>query len=238
MKKLSKQQIARWGSVASLAALTVLFTQCIPSASKKSSGYSSPVEVSSPGGLEKAEAEAPSIGVKDSDRILYTMAAVTGIDPASNGTIRNAFTNLRVQLPANSRLESLSENQMVTVTKLAAEFCNQLIQNNPNNMRTTIWPMANFTGAWMTAFPNSGNMDQRGTFIAATLERFWGVNVLDELVYEESYNGLMELFSLMLEGDPFGNPAIPAAPNNATSTLNATKAVCTAALSSAPVWMN
>jgi len=237
MKNFNKQQVARWGSLASLAVLVVLFTQCVPSSSKMKAS-SSNVEVSSPGGLEQAEAEAPSVGVKDADRILYTMAAVTGIDPAGNNTIRNAFTDLKAQLPANSRLESLSENQMVTVTKLASVFCNQLISNNPNNMRTTIWPSTNFTGNWQTVLPNSGNMDMRGTFVTDTLEQFWGEDVLDQLVYQESFEALMELMSQMLEGDPFGNPAIPAAANNATSTQNATKAVCTAALSAAPVWMN
>lgn len=228
MKQITKQNIARWGSIGSLCVLAAVFTQCVPSSPKSSSSNSSYVEVSSPGGLEQAEAEAPTVGVKDADRILYTMAAVTGVEPASNATIRNTYTDLKAQLPANSRLESLSENQMVTVTKLAAEFCQQLVGNA--TLRASVWPSTNLAVAWKTA-GSLNNDTQRGNFVVGTLEKFWGADVQQDMVYQESYDVLVGLLSELLDGPP-------EAANNATSTQNAAKAVCTAALSSAPVWMN
>ena len=234
MNHSQKKNLARWGSVSSLLFLAIVFTQCIPSTPKKlsSSNYSQ-VEVSSPGGLEQAEAEAPSVGVKDADRILYSMAAVTGVSPTANN-IRNAFTNLNSQLPTNSRLESLTENQMVAVTKLAAEFCNELV--NSSAMRQAVWPtsIVDFTRAWnnAAAFPNE---TKRGAFIATTLETFWGADVQDPQNYEESFEVLLDLMSEMLDGSSM---SAQAPTNNATPTLNAGKAVCTTVLASAPVWMN
>lgn len=233
MNHAQKKNLARWGSISSLVALAVVFTQCVPSSPKKlsSSNYSQ-VEVSSPGGLEQAEAEAPSVGVKDADRILYSMAAVTGVSPTANN-IKNAFNNLNSQLPSNSRLESLTENQMVAVTKLAAEFCNELV--NSSAMRQAIWSTAvvDFSKGWKdaSAFPND---NKRGSFIAVTLETFWGTDVQDPMSYEESYEVLEDLMSEMLDGS---NMSAQAA-NSSTSTMNAGKAVCTTALASAPVWMN
>lgn len=228
-----KKNLARWGSITSLLILAIAFTQCVPSSPKKFTGSNySEVEVSSPGGLEQAEAEAPSLGVKDADRILYSMAAVTGVSPTANN-IRNAFSNLSSQLPANSRLESLTDNQMVAVTKLAAEFCNELI--NSSAMRQVVWPstVVDFNRAWndSAAFPN---INKRGAFIAITLETFWGADVQDPMSYEESYDVLIDLMSEMLDGSSMSAQA----PFNTTSTLNAGKAVCTTALASAPVWMN
>lgn len=240
MKKLNPQQIARWGSLASLAMLAVVFTQCIAQPAKKGVATSN-YEVSSPGGLEAAEAEAPSVGVKDADRILYSMAAVTGIDPATNATIRNAYTNLKPQLPGTSRIDSLTDNQMVSVTKLAAEFCNQLVGNGAlTAQRSMVWPRTavNTNTTWTSVFGTNPESAQRINFITDTIAAFWGANVLDDQQVEDSGTNMLELLSLMLEGDPTANPAIMPAADNQTSKQNAAKAVCTAALASAPVWMN
>lgn len=232
MNHLKKKNLARWGSISSLLFLAIVFTQCIPSTPKKlsSSNYTQ-VEVSSPGGLEQAEAEAPSVGVKDADRILYSMSAVTGVAPTTNN-IRNAFSDLSTQLPINSRLESLTDNQMVAVTKLAAEFCNELV--NSSAMRQAIWPNVDFSRPWnnANAFPNQ---TKRGDFIATTLETFWGADVQDPQSYEESFEVLLDLMSEMLDGSSM---SAQAPTNNSTPTLNVGKAVCTTVLASAPVWMN
>lgn len=222
MKLSSKQKIARLGSMFSLSALLIIFTQCVPSAPKGLS--SANYETTTGGGLAAAEAEAPSIGVKTAEEILYTMSAVTGIS-AQDGTINFIYLVNKSMLPANPRLDSVTETQLLAITKLAAQFCSQLIDDQ--NLVNAIWPGLRLDIGWQ----NAGSLNTesaRSNFIAMMLERFWGAGVLEDHIYDEGFNTGMEILAEMLNG----------APNDYTGTRPAAKAACTTALASSPVWIH
>lgn len=206
----------RWGLVVLLGAMLVTFTQCIGgSETSVDDGVSTlPSEVLVP----EEDEEAPEVGVKDAERILHTMSALTGV-PTS--TVQNIYnSDLKAQLPSNSRVEAMLETHMMGATKLASEYCQALIENG--TLRAAIWPNFDFTTGTTAAFTNDAT---RQYFVDTMLNQFWGTGVYDAAEYEEGALALEELILDILEGQA----------NNATTKRNAAKAACIAALSSAQV---
>jgi len=206
----------RWGLVVLLGAMLVTFTQCIGgSGSGVDDGVSAqPSEVLVP----VEDEEAPEIGVKDAERILQTMSALTGV-PTS--TVQNIYnSDLKAQLPTSSRVEAMLETHMMGATKLASEYCQALIENG--TLRANIWPNFDFGAANTTAFTTEAS---RQYFVDTMLNQFWGMGVYEPAEYEEAALALEELILDILAGQP----------NNATTKRNAAKAACIAALSSAQV---
>ena len=224
----TKQNFVRWGLVALLGAMLITFTQCIggSTSSVDDSVSAQPNEV-----LIPEDEEAPEIGVKDAERTLMTMSAVTGV-PAS--TVRNIFnSDLKAQLPTNARVEAMLETHMMGATKLASEFCTALI--NDGTRRAAIWPTFNFAENNANQFL-AGSASRR-MFIIQMLEAFWGVGTLEEAEYEEGAAAIDQLITDMLTQvvDPVSGNTIAAPGNTNAAKLNAAKAACTAALSSAQV---
>lgn len=222
--------LVRWGLVALLGAMLVTFTQCIGgSDSTVDDGvHVQPSEV-----LEPEDEEAPEIGVKDAERTLQTMSALTGV-PTS--TVQGIFnSDLKAQLPTNARVEAMLETHMMGATKLASEFCNALI-NDPTR-RAAIWPTFDFAAGNAMAFDKNTNATSRRMFIIQMLEAFWGAGTLETEEYEEGAAAIDQLITDMLTQvvDPVTGATIPAPANNNAAKLNAAKAACTAALSSAQV---
>lgn len=221
--------LVRWGLVALLGAMLVTFTQCIGgSDSTVDDGvHVQPSEV-----LEPEDEEAPEIGVKDAERTLQTMSALTGV-PTS--TVQGIFnSDLKAQLPTNARVEAMLETHMMGATKLASEFCNALI-NDPAR-RAAIWPTFNFAENNPSQFI-AGSASRR-MFIIQMLEAFWGAGTLETEEYEEGAAAIDQLITDMLTQvvDPVTGATIPApVTTNNVGKLNAAKAACTAALSSAQV---
>lgn len=218
----------RWGLVALLGVMLVVFTQCIGgSGSTIDDGvHVQPAEVLAP-----EDEEAPEVGVKDAERILQTMSAITGV-PTS--TVQNIFnSDLKAQLPTSSRVEAMLETHMMGTTKLASEFCNALL--NDNTRRAAIWPTFNFAENNANQFI-AGSASRR-MFIIQMLEAFWGVGTLDEAEYEEGAAAIDQLISDMLTQvvDPVTGSTLAAPGNTNLAKMNAAKAACTAALSSAQV---
>lgn len=220
--------LVRWGLVALLGVLLVTFTQCIGGST---STVDDSVSVQPNEVLVPEDEEAPEIGVKDAERTLMTMSAVTGV-PAS--TVRGIFnSDLKAQLPTNARVEAMLETHMMGATKLASEFCNALI--NDGTRRAAIWPTFNFAENNANQFL-AGSASRR-TFIIQMLEAFWGQGTLEEAEYEEGAAAIDQLITDMLTQvvDPVTGNTLPAPGNTNAAKLNAAKAACTAALSSAQV---
>lgn len=220
--------LIRWGLVALLGAMLVTFTQCIGgSGSTVDDGvHVQPSEV-----LIPEDEEAPEIGVKDAERTLQTMSALTGV-PTS--TVQGIFnSDLKAQLPTSSRVEAMLETHMMGATKLASEFCNALI--NDGTRRAAIWPTFNFAENNANQFI-AGSASRR-MFIIQMLEAFWGAGTLEVEEYEEGAAAIDQLITDMLTQvvDPVTGNTIAAPGNTNAAKLNAAKAACTAALSSAQV---
>lgn len=210
-----KINLIRYGLVALLMLILVVFTQCIsPKTVYVDEGSANANAINIPtDGLLPQDVNAPDVGVKDTERIFMTMSALTGV-PTTNG-IRNTYNTVyRTQLPTSSRLESFQESQMLATMKIATEFCNILL--NDATLRAAIWPGVNFGTANIFSV-----VATRDAFIIALMNRFWGQGVLEPVEYEE---GGEMIEQLMVD-------AMAASSN----TLNTAKLACSAALSSAHV---
>ncbi len=158
------------------------------------------------------------IGVKNFEEINETMSVVTGISAGTNA-INNTFRELEVQLPTDNSIKSFLSSNQVAITKLAAEYCDQLV--NSGTLRAAVWPGLNFGNS-----PNQvlANNTQKTLVINQTLDKFWGPNVGGNRTTSQ-----LEMLSLMndlLNGENLGS---------ATTTQVTMKGVCTAALASAQV---
>lgn len=239
MKTNLRKELTRWGLIVLLGGLAVAFTQCMPQQTKSpiaDDEYHSDLQEeipSEPLTIEEARPdiieEAPDVSVKDYERVLHTMSALTGVPVA--GTVLDQYNQrLRAQLPANSRLETLSETNILGVTKLASEFCQELLENGTR--RAAIWPAPDFDFNQPSNVFWNGTSTTRRNFITRMLQQFWGQGVLTEIEYAEGQQVIDTLVSEMLE-----SPVDPVLPNNSTTTRNIAKAACTVALSSMHVYL-
>lgn len=210
-----KINLIRYGLVALLMLILVVFTQCIsPKTVYVDEGSANANAINIPtDGLLPQDVNAPDEGVKDTERIFMTMSALTGV-PTTNG-IRNTYNTVyKTQLPSSYRLESFQESQMLATMKIATEFCNIML--NDTTLRAAAWPAVNFGTANLFA-----NVATRDAFIIALMNRFWGEGVLEPIEYEEGGELIDEL---MVDAMAAGS-----------NTLNTAKLACSAALSSAHV---
>lgn len=164
-------------------------------------------------------------GVKNHEQILQSMAAVTGLDPYNGfGAILTVYRQVATSLPTDNDVKLYTSSQQVAITKLAAEFCGILGDQNNGNAapsRQRVWPtwIANFNQTPAVAF----NAQNRQTFIRETIEAFWGpvlTNEELEVAYEE--------FDILIT-DIINNET------QVNATRRTVRGVCTAALSSAYV---
>lgn len=245
MKTNLKKEFTRWGLLVLLGAILIGFTQCVgtkTSSTIKTDDYHGSIEEVPSEILEEARPdiieEAPEVAVKDYERILYTMNTLTGV-PLTGDVINDYNVAIKAQLPANSRLETLSETNILGITKMASTFCNTLI--NSAQLREAIWPTSifNFTQASNMAWaPNSAS---RTNFINTLTNQFWGEGVLTEIELTEGRQALNELATQMLTAQVVinsdGTTSNVAAPtSNQDTTRNVAKALCTVALSSVHVY--
>ena len=158
------------------------------------------------------------VGIKNFEQINDTMSVLTGVSKMDND-IRNTFSDLEVQLPTDNSVKSFLAANQVAITKLAAEYCDALVDSG--NLRGAVWPGFNFNGT-----PNQvlTNNTQKIGVIDQTLNRFWGVNVGGDR--STSQLEMLSLTNDLLMGENLGNSG---------TTRTTVKGLCTAALSSAQV---
>ena len=165
------------------------------------------------------QAEEVDIGIKNFEQIKESMAVLTGVSSTSNA-IRNTYRDLEVQLPTENSIKSFLGANQVAITKLAAEYCDQLV--NSGNLRGQVWNNFNFNGT-----PNQvlSNNTQKNQVINQTLDKFWGTS-MNNTMRTQSQGEMLSLLNDLLSGENLGS-------NNTTRTV--VKGVCTAALASAQV---
>lgn len=167
---------------------------------------------------EVIQAQEIDVGIKNFEQINATMSVLTGVS-SMNNAIRNTYNDLEVQLPTSNNVKSFLSANQVAITKLAAEYCDALV--NSSTLRQNIWPGFNFGGTPNAVLNNNG---QKNAVINQTLNGFWGSNVGgDRSTFQLE---LLSLFNDLLAGENLGNAA---------TTRTTIKGVCTAALASAPV---
>jgi hypothetical protein len=159
-------------------------------------------------------------GVKNFEQILHTMGAVTGIDPysANAASIMTVYRQVESSLPTDNDIKVFTSTQQVAVTKLAAEFCFLLTQNNFATQRAVVWPDLNLGAQVQNSFNEANTVN----FIDDTIQAFWG-GVLTQSEYDMAVNEFRELIIDLKGADTTSTAA----------TGRVARGVCTAALSSA-----
>lgn len=201
------------------------FTHCVPQMAKEiGNGGGSSHSTYEPTGAEPTD-EGQIInqlqvttGVKNHEQILHTMSAVTGIDAFTTANIMTVYRQVESSMPTDNDIKVYTSTQQVAITKLAAEFCFQLVDNFATQ-RATVWPGFNTGAVSGTAF----TADNEVRFINQTIDAFWGgvLSVEERNMAMQELSALVEL-SIGTE-------------NTTAATRRAARAVCTAALSSAYV---
>lgn len=192
-----------------------------------------------------APADLPAqsdIGVRTFSEINATMSGLTGV-PASNSAVFAAYTKLKQQLPPTEDINSLVPANMIGITQLAFEYCDQLVENSPNipttceanssatSARECLFGSFDFSLAAATAFNSSG----RTTVADALYDRMIGIPSATNatLVNAPSRTQLSdELINAPAAGNYPGN-MVDRLLAAGSSTKEITKAMCASTLSSA-----
>ncbi len=222
-------------SIGSLLVLLLSFNHCVlqPKASKTpadgsttnqqqsnnsgdtGSGNTDPVDPVDPPNIVLEEVD---VGVKNFEQVLETMSVLTGVD-ANTNAINNTYEDLKTQLPTNNDIKTFLPAHQVAVTKLAAEYCDELVDDN--NLRGSIWPGFNFGGTPT----NSLNPNGRATIINQAIDKFWGLGTVSGADKNAAIVELQILMADLIVGEA----------NNSATTRTVVKGVCIATLATARV---
>lgn len=230
-------------SIGTLVAVLVAFNQCTlekkttnkrstastSSAPSTATGDSSDIENDSdlPDGLvmppmnsptEDSELDTIDVGVKNFEQIYLSMASVTGVSPTTTA-VQNLYREIIVQLPADNNVKSFLPANQVAITKLAAEFCEVLVETA--NLRSAVWPTINFGQTPTQAF-SGANANNKSLVISQAIDRF--MPPMDSQSRVIVVNELSRLFDELLTGE-----------NQSTSvtTRKVIKGMCISTLASA-----
>lgn len=227
--KMNNKNIFKVVIIVMLVGMIGTFTHCVPQIAKEignGGGSSSNSTLNNP--PPKSEGQIineiqVTTGIKNHEQILHTMGAVTRIDPFSNSDIMKIYRQVELSLPTDNDIKVFSSTQQVAVTKLAAEFCQVLV--NDTVKRADIWPMQNFGGSPAVSLTN------RTLFIDQTIAAFWGPMLTAEEL-ETAHEDLNALITMLNTQQP-SLPGPPVINYPAPTTINTIRGVCTAVLSSA-----
>lgn len=151
-------------SISTLAIVLVAFNQCVvdkPVNTKKAKSSSASTSSSAPatsnddaGDIEsenelpdglvmppinapvtESEMDAIDVGVKNFEQILISMSETTGVSAADNG-IQSLYKEITIQLPGDNNIKSFLPANQVAITKLAAEFCEKMVESQ--NLRVVV----------------------------------------------------------------------------------------------------
>lgn len=206
-----------------LAIVVGTFTHCVQnnpiggssSSSRSPSGSSSQTQTPEQV-LNTAQVE---VGMRNFEQINYTFSELTGV-PVSTNAINTTYNAVEPTLPTGNEVKVLQSSNQVAITRLAAEYCNQLATNGTFAAnKDTIFGVG--------VFNQAPNVIDRQTLVNKVTNAFWGAGVIDQVELDSARMMLLELFDDIVTMDT--NPTATA------TTSKAIRGVCTAALSSAYV---
>jgi hypothetical protein len=218
MNKNNMKHIYKITTIALITGVLGTYTQCVPETKIEStesvSAAPSPVKppLTDPG--EIIQALEVSSGVKNYEELLVTYSELTGI-PATTGSIRAIYDDVKVSLPTDSEMKSYLSGHQVAVSKLAAEYCNEMVNNT--GLRLPLFSAASYAKTSTLAFNQAGKDELNNN----AMNLFWGPSASpDEKL--EMKDILDDLIDDLLIGEP----------NSTATTLRVVKSVCTATLAS------
>ncbi|HXH75005.1 MAG TPA: hypothetical protein VNJ08_08570 [Bacteriovoracaceae bacterium] len=213
-----------------LGLMMFAFNNCIQKApsynSTSSRSPSSSISIPTPGETEvvsKTEAEIlqaiqVSTGIKNFEQILHTMSEVTGVS-SQNAGIKSIYAQVQTSLPNENDVKVFMASHQVAVTKLAAEYCQVLVETAA--LRVIIWPNFNFG---LTIAGNAFSAANREYLIESAIDAFWIVPTDEEKM--QTVEQVSPLFDELMAAEATGSTTV---------TRGIVKGVCTVILSSAQV---
>lgn len=199
------------------------FTHCVqnsPIGGSSSSSSRSPSGTPAQTPEQVLNTAQVEVGLRNFEQINYTFSELTGV-PVSNGSVSNAYAAVEATLPSENEVKILQSSNQVAITRLAAEYCTQLLGGASNATRDMIIG-AGTLGLAPNAFDKS-------VVINRFTNAFWGEGLIDAAELASARLMLNDLYDDIVMMD--------AAPNAVGTTSKALRGVCTAALSSAYVTM-
>jgi hypothetical protein len=215
---MTKTTIYKISSTALLILMVSVFTQCIGTNTKQiGSGHSTAPTPKKDVGQIINEMQV-SEGMKSYEQIFHTFSTLTGVAVTQND-VRNAYNQVVTSLPTDNDIKVFLPSHQLAVTKLAAEFCHQLVETEA--LRTAMWP--GYAGYGMN--PDTGlSGASRMLIIDKIIDNFWG-GMISDAERQKVEDEYQVLIGELLMGEAA----------NSQTTRNVIKGVCTSALASAHV---
>lgn len=161
------------------------------------------------------------VGVKSFEEIYMTMSVLTGV-PYNSGQVDDIYREVAVQLPTDNSIKSFIGVNQVSIVKLAAQYCEELVSRASNNTaRSAVWSTTDFNENSDTALAGA----KKDRIIDDAIKAFWQVMPADMVEYNMERAELSILVDELRAGES----------NSRNTTQNVIKSVCTAVLSSAHV---
>jgi hypothetical protein len=165
---------------------------------------------------------APLEGLRSFDRLNETMAAITGISPATPGAAAT-FQEIEQQLPSGVDLRAFSSSQQVGIAKLALEYCDALIESpTARNAFFGANPPFPFDSPATTVFADPALRDR---LVGALVDRAYGISLGSQPAPAQVATVLNPLFDTLTAG------CTPTT-CDAVRTRTIAKAACAAVLAS------
>jgi mono/diheme cytochrome c family protein len=168
---------------------------------------------------------AADIGLRTFAEINASMAAITQVSPQQTD-VDAVFSTVRQQLPTVENIEGFLSAHQMAVSQLAIEYCNALVDNNGEVLRSDYFPLFDFNETADNAFNTAVQRDQ---VILPLLERVMNTGLTTQ---PDPALVISELDDLILTLTNCANGPSPSCAT-ATRTREVVKASCAALLGSA-----
>jgi len=175
------------------------------------------------------------LGVRTFSEVNATMSELTGV-PTSNSSVLTAYGKVIQQLPAAEDINAFVPANIIGISQLAFEYCDQLVQNSVlrgNFFNVTPY---NFNGFGLTVANAFDTTAKKEAVVNALYDRMIGIPVVEEgaeLINAPTRIQVTdELINLAQSGSYPGN-LLTRLDNAGSSTNDIIKAMCTSVLGSA-----
>lgn len=223
------------GTITTVVVLLLSYNHCVinqkpgknkskTSSEQTSSNTPTASETSVPETIEDMNVENPNVivaqtvdvGVKNYEQILSTMSELTGVS-ATDSQIVRTYNDVKDQLPTENSIKSFQSSNQVAILKLAAEFCNKLVDSS--TLRSNIWPSFNFNRSPSSELDAEG----RSYLIEKVIDHFWMLSEEEFAIKISAQNELNSLINDLLVGEN---------QNSSSVTREIGKGVCISTLAS------
>jgi hypothetical protein len=193
-----------------------------------------------------------TVGVKNAEQIMRSMAKVSGIDPYQTGTYTGSLSltpsaqNISIfsafdleykgVMPSTNSIGAFNSNAQIAVVKLAWSFCDALGGRNQEtgvpqavlNARAAVFGTGH--AAFLAGNANTIS-DMKTQVVMPLIDKFWMDGIITDQQVEASYSEMVTLGNTIASRNVV---TVPARTDALPKVRDVVRAVCTAALSASP----